>query len=190
MLNVRRNNALVVPLVIALVFSSAGAGWCALNSYLYLEVRDEVSIEGECTQEGHENWITVYGVEHTIEIPMDQYTGLATGQRFHRPLTIIKAVDSSSPLICQALCTGKVMKTFVLDFYRINEKGQEEFYYQITLENATVVNYKLKKPVTFLDAMKPFHDMEEVTFSYDKITWSHKIANKGTSDTWKKPVGY
>ena len=81
------------------------------------------------------------------------------------------------------------MKSWELDFIRINEKGQEELYYTITLENAIIVAIHHEKPLTFLDQNKPYHDMEEVSFTYEKITWSHKVANKEAVDDWKSPVG-
>nr|WP_321466004.1 Hcp family type VI secretion system effector [uncultured Desulfobulbus sp.] len=160
----------------------------AMTSYLSLEGNNQGNIEGDCTQKGHENWILVYGYEWDMEIPRDTHTGLATGQRIHHPLKITKKLDPSSPLLAQACATGERMKTWELDFIRINEKGQEELYYTITLENAIIVAIHHEKPLTFLDQNKPYHDMEEVSFTYEKITWSHKVANKEAVDDWKNPV--
>eukprot|EP00831_Metopus_contortus_P035316 TRINITY_DN2812_c0_g1_i1.p3 TRINITY_DN2812_c0_g1~~TRINITY_DN2812_c0_g1_i1.p3 ORF type:complete len:164 (-),score=30.17 TRINITY_DN2812_c0_g1_i1:290-781(-) len=160
----------------------------AMTSYLTLEGNNQGKIEGDCTQKGHENWILVYGFEHSMEIPRDQHTGLATGQRIHHPLKIVKKIDQSSPLLYQACSTGERMKKFELDFNQINEKGQEELYYTIQLENAIVVEMRTYKPLTFIDENKPYHDMEEVLFTYEKITWSHKVANKEAVDSWKEPV--
>ncbi len=79
------------------------------------------------------------------------------------------------------------MKKWQLDYYHISDKGQEELYYQVSLENAIVVNMKHEKPLTFIEDNKPYLDMEEVSFTYEKITWTHKTANKEAVDDWKEP---
>lgn len=159
----------------------------AMTSYLKLEGNNQGAIEGDCTQKGHEKWILVYGLEHSIEIPRDTHTGLPTGQRIHLPLTITKKIDPASPLLYQACASGEHINHFILDFHQISEKGQEELYYQIQLENAIVVKIRCYKPLTFLEENKPYHDMEEISFTYEKITWSHKKANKEAIDDWKAP---
>lgn len=146
----------------------------AMTGYLNLAGNNQGAIQGDCTQQGHENWILVYGYEWDMEIPRDQHTGLPTGQRIHHPFKIIKKIDPASPLIAQACSSGEQMSTWQLDYHHINEKGQEELYYQIQLTNAIVVAIRQYKPLTFLDVNKPYHDMEEVSFTYEKITWSHK----------------
>ena len=160
----------------------------AMTSYLSLEGNNQGKIEGDCTQKGHENWILVYGYEWDMEIPRDTHTGLATGQRIHHPIKIIKAMDQASPLLAQACSTGERMKSWELDFNQINDKGQEELYYTIQLENAIIVSIHQYKPLTFVDENKPYHDMEEVSFTYEKVTWSHKVANKEAVDSWKEPA--
>ena len=160
----------------------------AMTSYLQVEGNNQGKIEGDCTQKGHEKWILVYGYDWNMEIPRDQHTGLPTGQRIHHPFKVTKKLDSASPLIAQACSTGEQMKKWVMEFHQISDKGQEELYYSIELEKAIVVSVKQYKPLTFIDANKPYHDMEEVSFTYEKITWSHKVANKEAVDDWKEPV--
>jgi type VI secretion system secreted protein Hcp len=41
--------------------------------------------------------------------------------------------------------------------------------------------------MTFVEKNKPFHDMEEVSFTYSSITWEHKEPNKIEMDDWKEP---
>ena len=159
-----------------------------LTGYLYLEGNNQGKIEGNCSQKGREKSILVYAVDHEMEIPRDQHTGLPTGQRIHHPITITKKTDPATPLIYQACATGEQMKKWQLDYYQINEKGQEELYYQVQLESAIIVNVHHYKPVTFEEENKSFPDLEEVSFTYEGITWSHKVANKEATDNWKEPV--
>ncbi len=121
----------------------------ALTGYLKVVGKNQGEINGDCKQSGRENLIVVYGVEHNIEIPRDPHTGLPTGQRIHKPLIITKHVDQASPKLNQACTSGEQLSEVTLQFYRINEKGQEEHYYTIKLENAIIVNMKCYKPLTF-----------------------------------------
>lgn len=159
----------------------------AMTSYLTIEGKNQGKMEGDCAQKGREKTILVYAIDHSLEIPRDTLTGMPTGQRVHKPFTITKHVDPASPLIMQACCTGEQMKTWQLDYYHITETGTEELYYQVKLENAIIVSIRHFKPTVFLPDNKPYHDMEEVSFSYEKITWTHKIANKEAVDNWKEP---
>jgi type VI secretion system secreted protein Hcp len=158
-----------------------------LTGYLTLEGQNQGKMEGDCTQKGREKTILVYAVDHTVEIPRDKLTGLPTGQRLHHPITITKHTDPASPLIYQACASGEQMKTWKLDYYRINEKGQEENYYTVSLEEAIIVNVRHYKPNVLDPASQPFHDMEDVSFTYGAITWEHKTANKQAVDKWKEP---
>ncbi len=159
----------------------------ALTSYLTLEGKNQGKMEGDCTQKGREKTILVYATEHFVEIPRDSLTGLPTGQRIHKPFKITKRIDPSSPLLYQACTSGEQMKTWQLDYYHINDKGQEELYFQVKLENAIIVEIKSYKENVLIEEYKALPDMEDVSFSYTKITWSHKTANKESEDDWSQP---
>ncbi|MDK2921475.1 MAG: type secretion system secreted protein Hcp [Desulfonauticus sp.] len=159
----------------------------AMTGYLTLEGKNQGKIEGDCTQKGREKTLLVYAIKHGVEIPRDSLSGLPTGQRVHKPFIITKHVDPSSPLLYQACTSGEQMKTWQLDYYRINDKGQEELYFQVKLENAIVVAIEHYKPNTLDATQKALPDLEDVAFTYSKITWSHKTANKEAEDDWRAP---
>ncbi|XCN73039.1 MAG: Hcp family type VI secretion system effector [Candidatus Electrothrix aestuarii] len=160
----------------------------ANTMYLKLTGASTGEIKGDCTQSGREDMILVYQSDHTVEIPTDTHTGLATGQRIHKPLKITKHKDQATPLLYQACCTGEQITEFELWFYRINDKGQEEQYFTIKLEKAVVVQMKEYTPMTFLPENKPYHDMEEVWFSYEKIVWTFNPDGIEAEDDWKSPA--
>ena len=109
----------------------------------------------------------------------------SAGQRIHHPLTVTKHVDQASPKIYKACCTGEQC-TVTLDHYRIGPVGVEEKYFTIKLEDAIVVSVRKKTPLTFLPENKPYADMEEVSFTYSKITWTYNDGNIEYVDDWKK----
>ena len=159
----------------------------AMTSYLTLTGNNQGPIQGDCTQAGREGTILVYDVKHEIEIPRDMHTGLPTGQRIHHPLVITKHIDKSSPSLMQACTSGEQFSEVILKFYHITDKGTEEQYYTIKLENAIIVKMKNNKPMTFLVENKPYHDMEEVHFTYEKIIWTAVVDGVEAEDEWKMP---
>ncbi|XOF34783.1 MAG: Hcp family type VI secretion system effector [Candidatus Electrothrix sp. YB6] len=159
----------------------------ANTMYLKLKGSETGDVKGDCTQAGREDMILVYAFDHTVEIPRDTHTGLASGQRIHQPLGITKHKDQASPLLFDICCSGERITEFELWFYRINDKGKEEQYFTIKLENAIVVEMQEYTPMTFLPENKPYHDMEKVLFSYEKIVWTYNPDGIESEDDWKKP---
>jgi type VI secretion system secreted protein Hcp len=159
----------------------------ALTAYLKLTGANQGEIKGDCAQSGREDMILVYAVDHEVEIPRDTHTGLPTGQHIHKPLTITKHKDKSSPLLYQACTSGEQFTEAELHFYRINDKGQEEHYFTIKLEKAIIVNMKEYTPLTFLPENMPYKDMENTSFTYEKIIWTYETDGIESEDDWKAP---
>ena len=119
-----------------------------------------------------------------VEIPKDTHTGLPTGQRIHHPLKITKAVDVASPKLYSACCKGEQCEV-TLDYYRIKADGMDEKYFTVKLEDAIIVCMEHNTPLTFLPENKPYQDMESVSFTYSKITWTYNDGNVEFVDDWK-----
>jgi len=159
----------------------------ALPAYLTLTGEKQGAIKGSCTQKGRENTILVQAFEHEVSIPRDPQTGLATGKRVHHPLTILKAVDKSSPLLYMALTSGEHMKTVEIKWYQINEKGQEENYFITKLEDAIIVSMRPWKKNCLDPAFAHLGDMEDVSFTYRRITWRWVKDGIESEDDWSTP---
>jgi type VI secretion system secreted protein Hcp len=157
----------------------------ALTAYIKITGKSQGEIKGDCPQGGDKkDRVLVYGVDHEVEIPRDTHTGLPTGQRIHHPLTITKHKDQASPKLFKACCTGENVD-LELDFYRIKPDGTEEKYFTIKVEDGIAVNVREYTPLTFLPDNKPYHDMEDVSFTYSKITWTYNDGNIEFVDDWK-----
>ena len=157
----------------------------ALTAYLAVKGKSQGDIKGDCPQGGDKkDKIIVYAMDHTVEIPKDTHTGLPTGQRIHQPMTFIKHKDNASPKLFKACCTGEQCE-IVFDQYRIKPDGTEEKYFTIKLEEAIVVNMREYTLMTFMPENKPYQDMEEVSFTYSKITWTYNDGNIEYVDSWK-----
>ncbi|MFW5836836.1 MAG: Hcp family type VI secretion system effector [Desulfovibrionaceae bacterium] len=157
----------------------------ALTAYMKVKGKSQGDIKGDCTQSGDKkDTVLLYQQDHDVEIPKDTHTGLPTGQRIHNPFVITKHKDNASPKLFQACCKGEQCDVEV-DYYRIKPDGTEENYFKIKLAQAIIVNMREYTPMTFLPDNKPFHDMEEVAFTYSKITWTYTDGNIEFTDSWQ-----
>lgn len=158
----------------------------ALLAYMAVKGKTQSDIKGDCSQGGDKkDKIVVYASDHLVEIPKDTHTGLPTGQRIHHPYTVTKHKDQASPKLYKACCTGEQCSV-TLDYYRIKPDGLEEKYFTVKMEEAIVVSAHAYTPLTFLPDNKPYHDLEEISFTYSKITWTYNDGNIEYVDDWKK----
>ena len=107
-------------------------------------------------------------------MPNSATTGLPSGVRQHKPFTITKAIDKSSPLLNQALCSGEQLTSVKFTFFRTSVAGGKEIFYTIELANAIISSTRLWKP-SVKDPMAVaanFGEYEEVSFVYEKIIWT------------------
>ncbi|KQW37239.1 MULTISPECIES: Hcp family type VI secretion system effector [Pseudomonas] len=143
---------------------------------------------GNTYQEGHEDQVMVQAFEHQVTIPRDPQSGQPTGQRIHKPLIITKVFDKASPLLQVALTSGERLKEVKIQWYRTSAAGTQEHYYTTTLEDAIIVDIK----DYMLNCQNPenshFTHLEDVHFTYRKITWTHEVSGTSGSDDWRSPA--
>ena len=80
---------------------------------------------GNLYQDGHEEEFMVQAFSHSIMIPRDSQSGQPSGTRIHRPLTVTKIFDKSSPLLYNCLVTGESL-TCEITWYRTSAEGAIE----------------------------------------------------------------
>jgi type VI secretion system secreted protein Hcp len=152
------------------------------NAYLVASSQLSGPIDGEARAAGREGWIPVLGWFHGIERPLDASSGATTGEPKHTPIVIRKRIDHASPLISKALADNDQFDEWILRVYRETDAGQEQHYYSITLQNARVAGVHTTTEST--------HEVrEEVSFSYQKITWTFEEGGITAEDDWETPLG-
>lgn len=140
---------------------------------------------GNIWQEGHEDEVIVQAFKHNIIIPRDPQSGQPTGQRVHQPLTITKVFDKSSPLLYNALTSGERLNTCEIKWYRTSATGTQEHYFTIALEDAVIVDISAYMPNCQDPGQAHFTHLEDVSFAYRAITWTHDVAGTSGSDDWR-----
>jgi type VI secretion system secreted protein Hcp len=165
----------------------------ALNAYLRLKGQKQGDIKGSVIQKGREDSMMVIAVSHSIISPRDAASGLPTGKRMHKPFVITKELDKSSPLLYNILVNNENITTWKLEHWtpqtdQRTGTGTEIQHFTIELENANIasIDYRMannKHP----DLMK-FAEYEDVSFTYEKITWTWMKGGIMSSDSWLSPV--
>lgn len=160
----------------ALVASSPASA--ALNAFLSLSGQKQGQIRGSVTQKGREDKIRVFAVEHAVKNEL--------GSKKHGVLTISKELDKSTPLLYQALATGELITRFELQFWTPQARagvGAETQHYTVRLTNARITGIKFVMPNNRDPELAKHTEYEEVSFTYDSITWTWTDGNISATDT-------
>lgn len=157
----------------------------AMNAYLTLKGQKQGTINGSVTLKGRENSIAVHAFSHDVTSPRDPASGLLTGKRMHRPFAIVKDVDKSSPLLWNALATNENLPSWSLQCcVALPGAGLEKQVYTISLTNASIASIH----EAMLDNQDPAKQnlalREEITFTYQKITWTWVDGGITAQDDW------
>lgn len=142
---------------------------------------------GACDIKDREDTILCQKLDHDVSRPYDIQTGAITSKSVHKPLQVTKEFDKASPLIYTALGTAEEV-TAKLEFYKTNATGNEVVYFTIDLEGAHIVKVKPWIPNCLDPDQESLKDMEDVQFTYNKITWTFVDGGIICVDEWKAPV--
>jgi type VI secretion system secreted protein Hcp len=145
-------------------------------------------IKGETNAKGREGLIECVFFEAAVASPRDQYSGLPTGKRMHKPLLTRKRIDKTTPLFSTALVTNETLSTVKLQFWRPKGDGTSEQFYTVELTNASLSKQRLWLPYTLDPAQTNLPALEELEFVYQKITWTYTQGGITGSDDWEAPV--
>lgn len=155
----------------------------AYEFYISIDCPSQGKLHGECERETHTEQLVGVYFEAGLASPRDPLSGQATGRRRHQPIMFRKRVGAASPQLAAILCANKRCDKVRFDFARSDEEGNEIVAYAITLEKATIASIKLVVPET--DQATSSRDFyEEVTMTFQKITWEHVQAKTIATDDW------
>lgn len=159
----------------------------ALNAYLRLVGDTQGRIIGSSTSAGREGLIEVHGFSHEVVSPRDAASGLPSGKRQHKPVSITKPIDKSTPLLMHVLATNENISEFRLDFWRPSRAGKEFQFYTIQLENATIAGVRQEQLNNTYEENAPLLPREHVSFTYQKIIWTWQDGGITAEDDWQTP---
>ncbi len=147
----------------------------AQTCHLWLKANG-TDINGDSTviSLGRENTIECLKFEYKLETTRDGASGMTTGERVHRPITITKRCDKSSPLLYKALCNNEVVEG-IIKFYRPNPTGDgtTEQYFTIEFKEARVSSIRSFQPFVMDPNTANLPELEEVSFAFGEISWTY-----------------
>jgi type VI secretion system secreted protein Hcp len=175
-----RNPVYLILLAASMLLSANAFGQ---GSALYLKVKGskQGDIKGDVTEKGKEGLIKTISFSHEVTTPRDAATGQASGKRQHKPVTILKEIDKSTPLLMAALTKNENLSEVTLSIYRPSTKtaGTNELWYTIELKDVVISGIS-----TSWDNDKK-QSREEVSFTYQKIKWTFAEGNVTFEDDLK-----
>ena len=128
-------------------------------------------------QEGHDDMIHIESYDYGSSIPINK-NGFINGGREHNPLAITKFIDSSSPLLFQALNKGETLTEVELTIYRTSYAGEPEKFFTIKLIDAIIANLNVSN-----NGQMP---LETIDFRYRRIELRHELSATSSHDDLRK----
>lgn len=160
----------------------------ALNGYMTLTGETQGVVKGSVTQAGREDSIEIFGWNHEIVSPRDAASGLPTGKRQHKPLSVTSAVDKATPILYNILVNNENITEFALRLWRPSRTGQEVQFYTIELLNANLANIRVESLNNKYPDNMRLPELITYDFTYQKITWTWEDGGITAEDDWETPV--
>ncbi len=127
-----------------------------------------MSITGQKTGDFSQTPIDVTAVSHEIVSPRDAASGLPTGKRQHKPITITMEIGPTTPLLLNALVTNENLTSVLIGLLRNGQTVET-----IKLTNASVSDYVEQGGNTL------------ISFTYQKIEWTWTDGGITAQDDWE-----
>lgn len=174
---------LLILLAAGLMAATSARG--AENIHVFVKGQKVGNIKGD----NADGSIVGLACEHSVITPRDASSGLPTGRRQHKPFTIVKSLDKATPVLYQVLVTNESLPTVSFQFFKPGgSDGKPVLYYTVTLTNAVISSIRDWKPNTRDLSADRAGDLEEVSFVYQKITWTYAEGGITATDDWAAPT--
>lgn len=157
----------------------------ALNAYLRLAGDNQGEIQGSVTQKGREDSIMVIAFEHEVVSPRDAASGLPTGKRQHKVLTITKEIDKSTPQLMNSLVNNENINRWKLQFWQPSKSGQEVQFYTIELMDASIAGIRQEMLNNKYPENVQHKEREHISFCYRHISWTWVDGGITAEDDWE-----
>jgi type VI secretion system secreted protein Hcp len=130
---------ITLALFVFMAFGAAAAQ--ADNIYISVKGARQGAFKGEVLQKGFETKIAGLKFRYELVSPRDPASGLPTGKRQHKPVTLTKEWGAASPQLFEALVTNEVLPEVVIDFVGVDPKtGGMTLSHSIKLTNAGIAD--------------------------------------------------
>ena len=140
----------------------------AVNAYMTFENTAQGKMKGDPSRASSPERIPL------ISVARESSSGMATGKRMHKPFTITKDMDATSPMLKQALAKGGALGDVVI-VYEGAGAGADKTAQKIVLKNAMVT------------AISMAGKAEQISLDYQTIEVTYTNGSKSAVDDWVSP---
>jgi type VI secretion system secreted protein Hcp len=147
----------------------------SVNPQALLPIQPRTRHVARLTGAGGDVSFAVLEFSHAIVSPRDSASGLPTGKRQHKPVTVTKPVDKSSPILLKACIGGEPFERVEIMTLVRTSTGFVPFV-TVSLDNAFVGSIN---PQGGLD-----RPTEEVAFYYNRISFTYAETGTTVEDFW------
>ena len=156
----------------------------ALKCHMTIEGSVSGEIKGTSDKKDREESHEIWSVNHDVTMPYNQQTGEPVGHVQHHALTVLKKVDEASPVLYGALVNNESLTVELMWYRPLKGKAEAEHFFTTKLENALLVSISPYMPDMSGGAGNAAEPMEQLSFVYNKITWTEQTNGTETIDEW------
>lgn len=140
----------------------------AVNAYMTFDIKGSEKMKGDPSRATSPERIRLIGVVR------EPASGMATGRRMHKPFTITKEVDASSPMLKQAMAKGDSLGDVTIVFEGAGA-GAGKAAQKIVLKNAMVT------------AISMVGKAEKISLDCQEVEVTTGNGSKTAMDDWSVP---
>jgi type VI secretion system secreted protein Hcp len=162
----------------------------AINAYMKVTGQKQGQIKGDATQKGKEGQIEILDLTYSLISPRDAASGLPTGKRLHKPVTVTARTGRQTPLLFSSASQNENMTKVEIDVYLPTihngaDTGTTSIGFRIDLVNASVSEFDLNlAPENSLATDL----LDQYSFTFQKITLTWLDGGITATDDWEAPV--
>jgi type VI secretion system secreted protein Hcp len=145
------------------------------------------NIAGSVTQSGREDSMMIIAYSHEIVSPRDAASGLPTGKRQHKPLTVSKEIDKATPLLTNLLVNNENVSQLEVRFWQPSPTGAEVQHYTVELVNASCAGIRTEMLNNKYAENMQHKEREHISFCYQKIIMTWVDGGITAEDDWEAP---
>jgi type VI secretion system Hcp family effector len=156
--------------------------------YLSIKGTRQGQFKGTPNLRNSNDWMAGTRFSMQVDVPYDSGTGHPTGRRRYIPLTISKEWGAASLQILQAVANSETLNPVILEFIHTGAEGDESVWQRITLTNALIVDIRRYADFSAREIEQSPHEMEDISFVFQKIAVDDLIGSTHFLDDWSGPV--
>lgn len=147
------------------------------------------AVEGESsiTTLDREDTIECFSFNYGVQAGSEAFSGAASGVRNYSPISILKRVDKSTPLLWKALCKNETVEG-VFKFYRPDPAGQgtTEHFYTVEIREGRVAGIDFSSPDAMIGGTSGEPPTESVSFVFNNMVQTYESTGAGHEDEFGK----